>query len=60
MLMNLRHILGQWEEDRVPGENPRRENMQTTQKGPCQELNQEPSCCEVAVLSIAPSCCLDL
>ena len=48
------HVFGQWEETRVPGENPRThgENIQT----PSLNLNLEPSCCEATVLTTTPPC----
>ena len=48
------HAFRWWEEAGVPGENTcmHKENMLTLHiKGPSQDLNQEPSCCEATLLT---------
>ena len=45
------HVFGLWEEARVTHAN-------STQKGPCQGSNQEPSCWEATVPTTKPLYCL--
>ena len=39
------------------GRKPMQARANSTQKGPCLGLNQEPSCCEATVLTTKPPCC---
>ena len=48
-----------WKEVGEPRENPRihgENSKETPQKGPSRDLNLEPSCCEVTVLTTTPPC----
>ena len=46
---------GSWSTRREPT-HTRGEHANSTQKGPSQELNLEPSCCEATVLTTTPPC----